>query len=240
MEEITKIKNDPQYIRLKNKQRTVQENQRFQKYLREIAALENKVGSNVVEASTRKPKKVVSKEVFVTKPNWRNQTKPVAWRNQNQDIAKNDDAHDEQYEQEYKDRLVRMQVEGKFGGLVAEKRFETYASVVARESSELISPSETPEKKPGYVPLKLEDINPSLYENNSWSEPEPKLKIELKSSPVVVARKPVKKTVKKVVTKKAAAAVKKPTTRRVSSNDDDFIKESDDSASGSFSDAEDI
>lgn len=251
-EKISKIKGDPEFIRLKNKQRTVPENQRFQKYLREIAALEktSALGGNGDAVPVKKPRKVASKEVFVPKPNWRNQTKSVAWRNQNKDISKNDDARDEDYEQAYRARMNRLKNEGKFGGVVAEKRVEAYAATVVSEP--VPDPEPVSDSPKQYTPLKLENIDPSIYENDNWRQEEPsevpevvvtktKKVTPVRSSPPVV-KKPVKKTVKKTTTKKAAA--KKPTVQRkvVSDDEDDdkFIKESDDSANSSFSDAEDL
>jgi len=107
---IEEIKKDPKYLKLKNKVRSNQENQTFQKYLREIAYLSNICQSTEVPQVA--PRAVPPP---ATKPGaFRNQPKPVAWRNQHQEAKKNSGILDTEYEEEYNTRLQNYHITGKF------------------------------------------------------------------------------------------------------------------------------
>jgi hypothetical protein len=74
--EILAIQNDPAYIRLKNKVRSKQEQDKFNLYLRRLEKLET---SNI---SRRAPIAQKPGGLSATKPAWKNQPKTVAHRNQ--------------------------------------------------------------------------------------------------------------------------------------------------------------
>lgn len=110
MDRVEAIKKDPKYLKLKNKVRSNQENQIFQKYLREIDYLTKQNAEQPVPRAVPPP-------VAPAPAAFRNQPKPVAFRNQTPEPKKNYGIIDQQYEEEYNTRLQNYSAIGKFVSL---------------------------------------------------------------------------------------------------------------------------
>jgi len=107
MERVEEIKKDPKYLKLKNKVRSNQENQIFQKYLREIDYLTKQNAEKPVPRAVPPP-------AAPAPAAFRNQPKPVAFRNQHPEPKKNNGIIDPEYEEEYNTRLQNYETLGKF------------------------------------------------------------------------------------------------------------------------------
>jgi len=110
MDRIEAIKKDPKYLKLKNKVRSNQENQIFQKYLREIDYLTKQNAEQPVPRAVPPP-------AAPAPAAFRNQPKPVAFRNQHPEPKKNNGIIDPEYEEEYNTRLQNYETLGKFVSL---------------------------------------------------------------------------------------------------------------------------
>ncbi len=110
MERVEAIKKDPKYLKLKNKVRSNQENQIFQKYLREIDYLTKQNAEQPVPRAVPPP-------AAPAPAAFRNQPKPVAFRNQHPEPKKNNGIIDPEYEEEYNTRLQNYETLGKFVSL---------------------------------------------------------------------------------------------------------------------------
>jgi len=80
--ELKLIRSNPDYIYLKNKRRTTQDNQKLDKFTREIARLEAKRAQLQGQPEIKQAVVVPREEALASRPNWRNQHQSVAWRNQ--------------------------------------------------------------------------------------------------------------------------------------------------------------
>jgi hypothetical protein len=110
-EEILKIKQSSEYLNLKNKTRTNQDNQKYQKILRRIKTLELQDSSQHQQPKTitvQTQHKVQPQNKVVKRPNKRNQHKVIGWRNQEKW------ASDEEYEKAYAARFKKYEETGKF------------------------------------------------------------------------------------------------------------------------------
>ena len=128
LKKIDAITLDPQYIRLKNKNRTKNEIQTFGRMKRNLSRLQDtkaQLEKSIPTADRRKeaidatahpkpkhrtPPKIDNKTA--KRPNWRNQPKKVAWRNQGEiNESRNDYARDESKESEYRQRFKQYELD---------------------------------------------------------------------------------------------------------------------------------
>ncbi len=187
MERVEEIKKDPKYLKLKNKVRSNQENQIFQKYLREIGYLTKQNAEQPVPRAVPPP-------AAPAPAAFRNQPKPVAFRNQHPEPKKNNGIIDPEYEEEYNTRLQNYETLGKFVSL---------ESTTSSHSEHVQDNVQEVHEEP-----KEEEVHEEVHE-----EVKEVVKVESEASSdssIDISPPPVKKTAPKKVPKKTIGRKPKP------------------------------
>ena len=189
MDRVEEIKKDPKYLKLKNKVRSNQENQIFQKYLREIDYLTKQNAEQPVPRAVPPP-------AAPAPAAFRNQPKPVAFRNQHPEPKKNNGIIDPEYEEEYNARLQNYETLGKFVSL--ESTTSSHSEHVQDNVQEVHEDHEEP---------KEEEVHEEVKE---VVKVESEASVDSDSS-IDISPPPVKKTApKKVPAKKTLGRKPKP------------------------------
>lgn len=192
MDRVEAIKKDPKYLKLKNKVRSNQENQIFQKYLREIDYLTKQNAEQPVPRAVPPP-------VAPAPAAFRNQPKPVAFRNQTPEPKKNYGIIDQQYEEEYNTRLQNYSALGKFVSL------DSTTSSHSEHAEDNIVQDNIEEVRD----VQVEEVHQEAHQEAEETKKVSEASVDSDSS-IDLSPPPVKKTAPKKVPKKTVGRKPKP------------------------------